>query len=201
MLKAPTRRRGRLLSLLCLFAALTATVVVSALALAAGDDRALAESLLREVDASPKKAVATELSGHARAALDRGQKLRASGDESHARLADRLARTWAEAARDFVRAATLEESAAEARRDATDAGAVSDRERALLEEAVAQSGRLRALLEASAKDGKAETPARTSTAATSDAGAKAPPKPAKDGGAAETPKPAPKAPAKDGGAK
>ncbi len=163
---------------------------VGALATAAEDDRAAAESVLKEVEASPRKDVGGELVSRSRAAMDRAGRLRASGDESHAKLADRLARTWAEAARDVVRAAMVEESAAAARRGATDAGALADRERALLEEAIAQSGRLRAQLDSVERDGK-EQPARTSTSAASDAGTRAPakiPASANDAGAA-TPKP------------
>jgi hypothetical protein len=160
-------------------------------ALAAGDDHAAAESALREVDSSPKKGVAAEPAARARAALERGRRMRSAGDESHARLADSLARRWAEAARDVAKAATVEESAAAARRGATDAGVVADRERALLEEAVAQSGRLRAQLES--MDKTKEQPARTSIAANSDAGTRPAPKPAPraaDGGAGSAPRPA-----------
>lgn len=167
--------------------ALAASLAVGVASAAGADDRAAAEATLKEVEASPKKDVAGEMTGRARAALARADKLRASGDEPHARLADALARTWAEAARDVLRAADVEDKAANARRSATDAGAVADRERALLEEGIAQSGRLRAQLEAAERESK-EQPARTSAAANEkDAGAAKPkttPPPAKkDGGA------------------
>ena len=159
---------------------LATCLTIGALAMAAEDDRGAAEAVLKEIEASPRKDVAGELVTRSRAALDRAAQLRASGDESHARIADRVARTWAEAARDVVRAAVVEESAAAARRGATDAGTLADRERALLEEAIAQSGRLRAQLDSVERDGK-EQPARTSAAAA-------------DGGAAGTRAPT-KAPA------
>lgn len=146
---------------------------VGAYAMAADDDRAATESILRELDATPNKEISAELVARSRSALERGARMRTAGDEAHARLADNLARTWAEAARDTVRAAAVENSAALARRSTTDAGALADRERALLEEAIAQSGRLRAQMEANERDGK-EQPARTSAAANSDAGTKAP---------------------------
>jgi len=167
--------------------------------MAAGDDRGSAESLLKEVEGSPRKDVAGELVTRSRAALDRGARLRASGDEAHAKLADAVARTWAEAARDVARAAVVEESAATARRAATDAGVIADRDRALLEEAIAQSGRVRAQLESAERDTK-EQPARTSTAAASaDAGVRSPSKaPSKDGGAPVVPTPKANA---DGGAR
>lgn len=178
--------------------ALATCLALGTVALGAGDDRAAAESVLKELEASPRNPVATELVARSRAALERGAKLRSSGDEAHAKLADNLARTWAETARDVVRAAVVEESAAAARRGATDAGALADRERALLEEAIAQSGRLRAQMDVVERENK-DQPARTSMAANSDAGARPKPAPgAKDGGA-----PTPKTPASvtDGGAR
>jgi hypothetical protein len=162
-------------------------------AAAAGpDDRAATEALLREVEASPKKDVVGEPVARSKAALERATRLRAAGDEPHARLADGLAKTWAEAARDVVRAVDVEERAQASRRGATDAGVVAERERALLEEGIAQSGRLRAQLESAERESK-EQPARTSKVASSDVG---------DGGAAPR---APKTPttpvARDGGAR
>jgi hypothetical protein len=173
--------------------AASVAIVLALGALAAGaataagpDDRASAASVLKDVEASPRKAVAAEMIARARAAEERASKLRAAGDEPRARLADGLAKTWAEAARDVLRAADVEQRADLARRSATDAGAVADRERALLEEGIAQTGRLRAQLEAAPREGK-EQPARTSAAANTDAGIA---------------RPAPRAPAtKDGGAK
>lgn len=171
----------------------------STVAMAAGDDRATTEALLKEVDSSPRKDVAEPMSSRARAALDRAAKLRTSGDETHARLADGVARSWAEAARDVARAAVVEESAANTRRAANDAGVVADRERALLEEAVAQSGRLRAQLEAAEHEGK-DQPARTSTAAAKDTGTSKSDK--SDAGAPKAPAaPAPRDGARDGGAR
>lgn len=177
-------------------------VLVSALGLgiaaAAGtDDRTAAESALREVEAAPKKEIAAEMIARSRAALERGTRLRATGAEAHARLADGLARIWAEAARDVLRAAEVEEKARVARLGATDAGVLAERERALLEEGMAQSGRLRAQLDAVERDAK-EQPARTSAAANSDL----------DGGASKPRAVPPKPPAagapataRDGGAK
>lgn len=170
----------------------------SAVAMAAGDDWATTEALLKEVESSPRKDVAEPMSSRARAALDRAAKLRTSGDETHARLADGVARSWAEAARDVARAAVVEESAASTRRAANDAGIVADCERALLEEAVAQSGRLRAQLEAAEHEGK-DQPARTSTAAAKDTGKSGKSDKSDAGGPA--PAPTPRDGARDGGAR
>jgi hypothetical protein len=165
--------------------------VASSLRAAGPDDASSTEAVLREVEASPKKDVTAEMIARSRAALDRAKKLRAAGDEPHARLADGLAKTWAEAARDVLRAVDVEERAQAARRSATDAGVLAERERALLDEGIAQAGRLKAQLDTLERESK-EQPARTSAAANSDT----------DGGA---PKPkAPKTPpagARDGGAR
>jgi hypothetical protein len=164
-------RRGRIvIGSLTLLACGAASVLAIA---SDGDDRGAAESALRDVEASPRKDMAGEPITRAHAALERATRMRTAGDEAHARIADGVARKWAEVARDIARAAVVEESAATARRGATDAGAVVERERALLEEAIAQSGRLRAQLDSVDRGGK-EEPARTSAAANSDAGARAP---------------------------
>ncbi len=172
-------------------AALAAGLAVGALAAAAPDERTATEDALREVERSPKKDVAAEMTTRSRAALERAAKLRSSGDEAHARLAEGLAKSWAEGARDVLHAVDIEEKAQAARRGATDAGIVAERERALLEEGIARSGRLRAQLESTERDSR-EQPARTSAAANvdlADGGAprpkvpKAPPPPARDGGA------------------
>ena len=172
-------RASRLLAVLVTAGALTLTAV----ALAAPDDRAVAESLLKEVEASPKKDVAKEMVARSRAAFERSAKLRSGGDETRARLADGLARTWAESARDVLRAIDVEERSQAARRAATDAGAQAERERALLEEGIAQTGRIRAQVEAAERETK-EQPARTSMQATADSpdGGAAKPAPKKDGG-------------------
>lgn len=169
----------------------------ASLSAAASDDRETTAALLKEIDASPKKALVAELVTRSRSASDRAAKLREKGDEPHARLADGLAKTWAEAARDTLRAVAAEERGLGAQRDAVDAGAQADRERALLEEAMAQVGRLKAQLEPLEKPSK-EAPARTSKAAndeTKDAAAPKASSAKKDG---KTPKK--NASDKDGGA-
>lgn len=166
-------------------------IAIAAVAFAQPDDRGAAEAILKELDASPKKDVAAEMIGRAKTALERGARMRSAGDETHARVADSVARTWAEAARDIVRAVDVEERAANARRSATDAGAQAERERALLEEAIAQSGRVRAQLEGLEREGK-EQPAKTSLQG-ADGGVSSP-KP-------KNPSPGAPGAAKDGGAK
>jgi hypothetical protein len=146
----------------------TAMTVGATAANAKDDDRTVAESTLREVEASPRgKELAKEPTARAREALERAQRLRDVRDEARARLCDGLARTWAETARDVVRAAELEGRSEAARASATDAGAQLERERALLEEGLGQQGRLRAQLEALEHEAK-RGPDRTSAVAKED---------------------------------
>jgi hypothetical protein len=152
---------------------------------ARGDERASTAALLDELERdAAHKADLAELIKRARGAMERAARLRSAGDESHARLADGLAREQAETARDLGRAIDAERAADDARRGAMDAGTAGDRERALLEEGIARNGRLRAQIDAVAKP-LAET--KTSAQArTGDGGAPPPPpkgKPAADGGA------------------
>jgi hypothetical protein len=139
---------------------------------AAADDRASTAALLDQLEHDPAHAplVAGNVK-RARAALERATRLRAAGDEGHARLADGLAREEAETARDLARAIDAERAADDARRGAIDAGVTGERERALLEEGIARNGRLRAQID---ELGKPRTEAKTSRTAASDAGAAAP---------------------------
>jgi hypothetical protein len=112
------------------------------------DDHATAQAMVKQLEAdAAHRAVAAEPLEHARAALERATRLRSSGDETHAKAADGLAREWAEDARDVARAAEAEAAAADVRRKAVDAQAQLDRTRALVEEAIARVGRLKAELE------------------------------------------------------
>ena len=154
------------------FAVALAIVTFAGAALAAGialgDDRGTATAILNELasDAAHKAATAAIVQ-RGRDALERATRMRASGDEAHAQLADGLAREEAETAHDLVRALEAERMADDARRAATDAGTVGERERALLEEGIARNGRLRAEIEELGKgrgqgprEAKKDTPAK-----------------------------------------
>lgn len=149
--------------------ALAAIVVTGAVgwsiaALAAGDDRTQAEAIVGELDRDPAhRALTAEPVARAKAALERARGLRARGDEPHAHVADGVAREWAELARDLVRTSDVERRAADERRAANDAGARAERERALLEEDIAQNGRLRTEVEASEREAKGGAPEREKT--------------------------------------
>lgn len=142
------------------FAALTVSVAASA---QPADEHAAASAIVAQLSAdaaqsAARQAVTADALLEARNALERATRLRVAGDEAHAKAADGLALEWAETARDVVRAADAEASAAELRHKALDAQAQLDRSRALVEEAIANIGRLQAELDqASAQAGRAGT--------------------------------------------
>jgi len=94
----------------------------------------------------------------AKRALERAAGARLAGDVRQAELLEGLAREWAETARDLVRAAKAEAEAAEIESRAAQAGVRAERQRALLEEAIARRGRAEAELEKVAPDGGAPFP-------------------------------------------
>jgi hypothetical protein len=128
--------------------------LVSLSALSDGDDRAVAEQTLASIPAPLAAGPAQDYVKRAKTALERATRLRSARDDARAKLAEQVAREWAEAAKDLAAAVEAEQRTARARRDATDAGAQVDRERALLEEGIAQSGRLRTQLEALERERK-----------------------------------------------
>jgi hypothetical protein len=165
--------------------ATTTSVALVGLSLAPNvhaDDRSQALAILTVLEHAPADATLPKEPGsasqlapsndavtRARDALERATRMRNAGDETHARLADGLALEWAETARDRARTTAVETKAREAEVLTVDATARVERERALLEEAIARSGRLKAELAlATKKTGTAKTREHTSTAATSD---------------------------------
>jgi hypothetical protein len=151
-------------------AGLACTGAVAAATMAWGEDRATTASTLDALDHDTvhKVAIAANVK-RAKEAIERATRLRAAGDEAHARLADGLAAEEAAGAEDLARAIDAEKAASDARRAATDAGVVGDRERALLEEGIARNGRLKAEIDEIAKP-RAET--KTSRAVAVDGGAR-----------------------------
>jgi hypothetical protein len=114
----------------------------------AGGDHAAAEALVLQVEQDAGHATVTgDALSSARNALERATRMRAAGDETHARAADGLALEWAQTARDVARAADAEGRAAELRHKALDAQSQLERMRAQVEEGIAHVGRLRAQLE------------------------------------------------------
>lgn len=142
-------------------------------------DRASTEATLAELEKDPaSKDVTADAVKKSRDALERATRMRASGDDTHARLAEGIAHDWAEVGKELARATDLEKKAREAHFAAQDASAQTDRERAMLEQRVAENGRL--VTEIAALDAGA---GKTTVAADAGKGTTpAQPVPKKDGG-------------------
>ncbi|HEY3815612.1 MAG TPA: hypothetical protein VGL81_00495 [Polyangiaceae bacterium] len=121
------------------------------------DDHAAAEALVQQLEHDSGHTVVTaDAVASAKNALERATRLRAAGDEAHAKAADALALEWAQTGRDLAKAVDAEATATELRRKAVDAQAQLERTRAQVEEGIAHVGRLRAQLEEAEKAGKVD---------------------------------------------
>jgi hypothetical protein len=123
-------------------------------------DGTSAQALVRDLEAraatdAETARVTAEPIKNAKRALERAQGARMAGDDLHARMLWGLALEWAEAARDFDRAAAAERTAQTASKAAYQVQTEAERARALLEETQARRGRTLAELtrvEADAKE-------------------------------------------------
>jgi hypothetical protein len=115
--------------------------------LALGADRDVAERLVNETTRAPEAATAARELDAARRALGRARAARDGGDRAGAELLEGLARTWAEAAHDVVRAVRAESSLAQAQKALLEARSQVERGRALLDETLSRKGRARVELE------------------------------------------------------
>jgi hypothetical protein len=138
-----------------LAAALLAAIGAFGAMVFAADDRASAESTIAELEKNPHtKELCADPIAKSRFALERAHRMRVAGDDRHARLAEGLAVEWALVAQELARADAVETRAADARTVAADAGAQVERERAMLEQQLAENGRLQAeLAKTEARDG------------------------------------------------
>lgn len=136
-----------------------------AIARATEDDRAATTRMIADLQHDGAHAVLTaDAVNHAKQALERALRMRQAGDDPRAREVEGLARRWAELGRDLARTADAEAQAGLIRSAANDAGAHVERERALLEETIARTGRLKAEIEAAEKEENA-APTRTAAVA------------------------------------
>lgn len=155
----------------CVAAILLVAFVSPAISAATEDDRAATERMVSELDHdAAHKTLTADAVAHARKALERALRMRQSGDDTRAREMEGLARRWVELARDLARTADTEAQAGLFRNAANDAGAHVERARAMLEETIARTGRLKAEIETAEHEANA-APTRTSgIAKNSDAG-------------------------------
>src|SRR5579863_3888422 len=135
---------------------ITAAALLAPTAAAQGTgEHAAAEALVHELEQDTAHAAVTvDAVASARGALERATRLRAAGDEAHAKAADGLALEWAQTGRDLAKAADAESTAADMRRKAVDAQAQLERTRAQVEEGIAHVGRLQTQLHEVEKTGK-----------------------------------------------
>ncbi len=143
------------------------TAATAAGASARADDRSVAETLLRSIE--PGTVDAAVKRGWD--ALERGTRMRGAGDDRHARVVEGLAVEAAEAAVEAMRMKKAESDARAAQTAAAAAEARVERERALLEEAIARDGRLRAELASLRAKGRAPTATKSPAVRPTDADA------------------------------
>jgi hypothetical protein len=137
-------KRARLAAALA-FATLTILglgLTFSGSARAAGPDPAAeTQRLLTKLDVPETRAVVQDPISKAKAAQQRAQNARGSGDLQHATELDALALTWAQVADDLVRAATAEKQLADLQKTVTDLEQKAIRTQALIEQTIARKGR------------------------------------------------------------
>ena len=120
------------------FAALTAGKPARG---AGPDPAAEAQRLLTKLDVPATRAVVQDPVAKAKAAQQRAQNARGSGDLQHATELDALALTWAQVADDLVRTAEAEKKLAELQKTVTDLEQKAVRTQALIEQTIARKGR------------------------------------------------------------
>jgi hypothetical protein len=114
----------------------------SGLAQAAGPDPgAEAQRLVTLLDAPATRTIVADPLAKAKAAQQRAQSARGSGDLRHATELDALALTWAQVAEDLVRTAAAEKQLAELQKQVTDLEQKTVRTQALIEQTIARRGR------------------------------------------------------------
>lgn len=105
-------------------------------------DRAEAERLVAELAAQTDAAeIAKNELSNARRALERAKGARDAKDALHGEQLERLARVWAETARDTVRASHTETEASALQTQSMEGKAKLERDRVLLEETISRRGR------------------------------------------------------------
>lgn len=162
---------------------------------AATTDRAEAESILSalEADAEAAKVASAEID-KAKQAMARANEARNVRNSQHVEHFEKLARVWAETARDVVKANKLEAEVIALQQKAVDGKATAEKDRVLLEETLSRRGRA----EVELKRVEADAAQRQQEALDREKKKKGPKQPAAKQGEQPAPKaaPAPKAPTK-----
>ena len=109
---------------------------------ASGQDRASADAALKALQTKPEDAaLAKEAVQRAKAALNRAEGARASGDQLHGALLEALALEWALSGQELVRTAKVERDLIELQKKAAELETKAVRAQALVEQTVARRGR------------------------------------------------------------
>ena len=112
------------------------------LAHAAGPDpAAAAQRLLTLLDAPATRILVADPLAKAKAAQQRAQNARGSGDLRHSTELDQLALTWAQVAEDLVRTAAAEKQLSEVQKQVSELEQKAVRTQALIEQTIARRGR------------------------------------------------------------
>jgi hypothetical protein len=170
-------KRARLQAALAL--ATLSVLASGTLAQAAGPDPAAeAQRLVALLDGPATRALVADPLAKAKAAQQRAQSARGSGDLHHATELDALALSWAQVADDLVRTAAAEKKLSELQTQVTDLEQKAVRTQALIEQTIARRGRA----EQNLANAEAAKPASKAPASKPSADkAPAPVKPAKTG--------------------
>jgi len=133
-------KRARLQAALAL-ATLTVTGFAKVARGAGPDPAAEAQRLVTLLDAPATRTIVADPLAKAKAAQQRAQGARGSGDLHHATELDALALTWAQVADDLVRTAAAEKQLSELQKQVTDLEQKAIRTQALIEQTIARRGR------------------------------------------------------------
>ncbi len=155
-----------------------ATLIIGAAgkpARAAGPDPAAeTQHLLSKLDVPATRSIVQDPVSKAKAAQQRAQNARGSGDLQHATELDALALTWAQVADDLVRTAEAEKKLSDLQKTVTDLEQKAVRTQALIEQTIARKGRAEQNLAHEPEPGAKQLPASTKAEAKSKAAAAKP---------------------------
>ena len=108
---------------------------------ASPDPAAETQRLLTQLDVPATRSIVQDPVAKAKAAQQRAQNARGSGDLQHATELDALALTWAQVADDLVRTAQAEKKLSDLQKTVTDLEQKAVRTQALIEQTIARKGR------------------------------------------------------------
>jgi hypothetical protein len=173
-------KRARLQAALA-FATLSSVAFAGRARAAGPNPAAEAQRLVTSLDAPATRATVADPLAKAKAAQQRAQNARGSGDLRHATELDSLALTWAQVADDLVRTAAAEKALSDLQKQVSDLEQKAVRTQALIEQTIARRGRAEQNL-TNAETTKPASKAALSKSSSAKEGTPGTAKPAKSGG-------------------